>query len=126
MKKQTRQFIKGNFPGLTYQKRNFLRGNFLIPKLFLSLKENFIDCRLLKTCTKSTANNCPFKANNKSTRTSCELCSKLTTKTSGQCHCSRSDVFIFNFEHFSYLELMFLLLTLRKFWFAGRCSIFSR
>ena len=49
MKKQTRQFIKGNFPGLTYQKRNFLRGNFLIPKLFLSLKENFIDCRLLKT-----------------------------------------------------------------------------
>ena len=27
------------------------------------------------------------------------LCSKLTTKTSGRRHCSRSDVFIFNVEH---------------------------
>ena len=50
-------------------------------------------------CTKSAANNYIFKVNNKSRRTRCELCSKLTTKTSGRRHCSRSDVFIINFEH---------------------------
>ena len=74
---------------------------------FLSLKADFIDCHLLETYVlKSTANNYLFKANNKSTRTSCKLCSKLTTKTSGRCHCSRSDVFIFNFEHeIQYIEI---------------------
>ena len=50
-------------------------------------------------CTESSTNNYLFKVNNKNTRTSWELSSKLTTKTSGRCHCSRSDVFIFNFEH---------------------------
>ena len=61
-------------------------------------------------CTKSAANNYLFKVNNKSTRTRCELCSKLTTKTTGRSHFSRSDVFIFNFEHVSCFYCWFCLL----------------
>ena len=76
-------------------------------------------------CTKSTANNYLPKVNNKSTRTSCELCSKLTTKISGRCHCSRSDVFIFTFEHCSCLVLKFLWLILNKFGLLGGAQIFK-
>ena len=47
-----------------------------------------------------------FKVNNK-----CERCSKLTVKTPGV---KISGVFIVNFEHFSHLFLVFLLLTLNK------------
>ena len=42
-----------------------------------------------------------FKVNNKNTRTRCEICSKLTTKTPKLRHWRRSDVFIVitvNFE----------------------------
>ena len=55
-----------------------------------------------------------FKVNNRNTRTSCEICSKLTIKTSERRHWRRSGVFIVNFEHISYLLLVFLLLTLNK------------
>ena len=72
-------------------------------------------CRLLKTFAKSTAINYLFKVNDKSTRTRFELCSKLTTQTLGRRHCSRSDVFIFNFEHVSCFALMFPLLILNKY-----------
>ena len=48
-----------------------------------------------------------LKVNNRNTRTRCEICSKLTIKTR-----RRSGVFIVNFEHFSHLVLVFLLLTL--------------
>ena len=91
---------------------------------FLSLKADFIDCRLLITYVLKAQLTISelFKVNNKSTRTSCELCSKLATKASGRCHCSRSDLFIFNFEHFSWVVLMFLLLIVNKYWSAGRCS----
>ena len=40
-----------------------------------------------------------FQVSNRNTRTSCEICSKLTIKTSEQCQCRRSGVFIVNFEH---------------------------
>ena len=43
-----------------------------------------------------------LKVNNRSTRTRCEICSKL----------SRTGVFIANFEHISHLVLVFLFLTL--------------
>ena len=45
---------------------------------------------------------------NRNTRTRCEICSKLTIKTPER----RSGVFIINFEHISYIALVFLLLTL--------------
>ena len=42
-----------------------------------------------------------LKVNSRSTRTSCEICSKLTIKIS-------SGIFIVNFEHISHLVLVFL------------------
>ena len=53
-----------------------------------------------------------FKVNNRSTRTWCEICSKLIIKTPERRHWRRSGVFIVNFEHISHLVLVFLLLTL--------------
>ena len=47
------------------------------------------------------------------TKASCEICSKLTKKTSEWC-LSVSFVFIVNFEHISHLVLMFLFLDLFK------------
>ena len=54
-----------------------------------------------------------FKVNNKNTGTRCEICSKLTIKTTERREWRRSGVFIANFEHISYLVL-FLLLTLSR------------
>ena len=42
----------------------------------------------------------------------CEICSKLTIKIPERRHWRRSGIFIVNFEHISYLVLVFLLLTL--------------
>ena len=53
-----------------------------------------------------------FKVNNKSTRSRCEICSRLTKKTPERRHWHRSGVSIVNFEHISDLVLVFLLLTL--------------
>ena len=50
--------------------------------------------------------------NNRNTRTKCEICSKLTTKTAERRQWQHSDAFIVNFEHISHLFLVFLLLTL--------------
>ena len=55
-----------------------------------------------------------FKVNNRNTRTRCEICSKLTIKTPERRQWSRSGVFIVNFEHNSYLALVFLSLTLSR------------
>ena len=54
-----------------------------------------------------------LKVNNRH-RTRCEICPKLTIKTPERRHWRRSVVFIVNFEHISYLVLVFLLLTLNK------------
>ena len=51
-----------------------------------------------------------FKVNNRTARTRCEICSKLTIKTPER----RSGVFIVNFEHISHRFLVFLLLTLSR------------
>ena len=55
-----------------------------------------------------------FKVKNGNTRTSCEICSKLTTKIPERGYWRRTGNFIVNFEHISHLVLVFLLLTLRK------------
>ena len=55
-----------------------------------------------------------FKVNNRNTITTCEICSKLTIKTSKPRHWRRSVVFLVNFEHISLLFLVFLLLTLSR------------
>ena len=71
------------------------------------------------------AGNYMFKVNNKNTRTSCEICSKLTIKTPERW---RSGVFIVNFEHVSHLVQLFSLLTLRRQMPAGliKCQRFCR
>ena len=46
-----------------------------------------------------------FKVNNRSTKESCEICSKLTTKTPGRRQWRFSGVFIVNFQHISHLFL---------------------
>ena len=55
-----------------------------------------------------------FKVNNKNTKTRCEICSKLTIKTSEWGHWCCSDLINNNFEHTSHLLLVFLLLTLSR------------
>ena len=60
------------------------------------------------------AANYMFKVNNRNTRTSRKICSKLTTKTPERRQWRRSDVFIVNFELISHLILVFLLLTLNR------------
>ena len=56
-----------------------------------------------------------FKVNDKITRESSEICSKLTMKTTKR----RSGIFIANSEHISHLFLVFLLLALDKRILAG-------
>ena len=53
-----------------------------------------------------------LKFNNRNTRTRSEICSKLTITAPERRHFRLSDVFVVNFEHFSDLVLVFLLLTL--------------
>ena len=53
-----------------------------------------------------------LKINNRNTRARCETCSEFTIKTPERRQWPRSGVFIVNFEHISYLVLVFLLLTL--------------
>ena len=62
----------------------------------------------------NSANNYLFKISKRNRRKIFEICSKLTIKTSEQCHWRRSGVFIVNFEHISHLFLVFLMLTFPK------------
>ena len=58
--------------------------------------------------------NCMFKANNRNTRTRCEIYPKLTITLPERRHWRRCGIFIVNFEHISHLVLEFLLLTLSR------------
>ena len=60
-----------------------------------------------------------FKGSNRKTRKRCEICSKLTIKTSELYHWGLSGVVIVNFEYISHFFLEFLLLTLNKQMLAG-------
>ena len=63
-----------------------------------------------------------FKVNNRSTRKRCEICSKLTIKTTERRHWLSSGVFIANFERISDLFMEFLWFTLNKLMLAGSPS----
>ena len=52
------------------------------------------------------------KVNNRNTRARCEVCPKITIKTSERRHWRRSSVFIVMLELISHLALVFLLLNL--------------
>ena len=66
-----------------------------------------------------------FQVANRNTRTTCEICTNLTIKTSERRHWRRSGVFIVNFVHISHLVLMFLSLTLRRQMPAGYALILA-
>ena len=57
------------------------------------------------------AGNYLLKVNNRSIRTRCGICLKLTIKIPERRHWRRSGIFIVNFEHILHLVLVFLLLT---------------
>ena len=50
-----------------------------------------------------------FKVNNRSARTRCEICSKLTMKIPERQDWRRSGIFIVNFGHISHLVPVFQL-----------------
>ena len=52
--------------------------------------------------------------NNRNTKKSYEICSKLTLKTPERRHWHCPGVFIVNFDHISHFFLEFLLLTFNK------------
>ena len=60
-----------------------------------------------------------FIVNNKNTRKTCEICSKVTIKTPKRRQWHRSGIFIVNFEHISPLFLALLYLTLKIWILAG-------
>ena len=66
------------------------------------------------------AGNYISKDNKRNTRVRCKIYSKLTKKTPERRQWCRSGVFIVNFEHLSYLFLLFLLLTLSSLMPAGK------
>ena len=61
----------------------------------------------------SPTGNYMFKVNNRNTRRSCEICSRLTIKTPERRR-RRSGIFIVNFELILQLAQVFLLLTLSR------------
>ena len=61
-----------------------------------------------------------LKVNNRNTRTSCEICLKLTIKIPERRHWRCSGIFIVSFEYISHLFLVFLLLTLNMKLLAGQ------
>ena len=60
-----------------------------------------------------------FEVNNRTTRKRCEICSKLIIKTPGV------DVFIASVGEISDLFLVFILLTLHNYLFAGLITNFD-
>ena len=75
-----------------------------LPKLLLLLS----NMMLISLLVDSPADIYLLKFNNKSTRTRCEICSKLTIKIPTRRHRRRSGIFIVNFEHVSHLILVFI------------------
>ena len=91
-----------------YYYRTKYRQNDLSRKsTMLTVLNSFSTCNYMST------------VNNRKTRTKCEICSKLTIKTTERHHCLRPVVFIVNFEHISHIVLVFLLFNLSRYMSAG-------
>ena len=70
-----------------------------------------LENRKVSFLTATQTGNYMFKVNNRNTRASCKICSRLTKKTPKQHQWHCSGVFIVNLKHFSHFVLVFLLLT---------------
>ena len=62
-----------------------------------------------------------LKANNRNTRTRCEICSKLAINTPERRQWRRCGILIVNFDNISHHVLLFLSLTLKSYagWYIG-------
>ena len=70
-----------------------------------------LENRKVSFLTATQTGNYMFKVNNRNTRASCKICSRLTKKTPKQHQWHCSSVFIVDLKHFSHFVLVFLLLT---------------
>ena len=96
-----------------------LKMNIRSPSSKLAEKSSGLFSLFKKNCS-NPADIYLLKVNNRNTRTRCEICSKLTTKTPDVVLI----VFTVIFEHISPLVLVFLLLTLNMYLPAGKiCSM---
>ena len=105
------------------QNNNYYK-SYLIDSILLS-SSSFFFCRLIFFF--HPVNIYMFKVNNRNTRQSCKICSKLTIKTPDRRQCRRSVFFIVIYEHISHLFLLFLLLSLSRYLFTGHlfdCTFF--
>ena len=92
--------------------------NMTLAALFIKLISIF--SYSLKSTVSNPADLYLLKVNNRSTRTSFQICSKLTIKTPEGHQWRCSGVFVANFEHISHLVLVFLLLTLSRSMLTGK------
>ena len=66
-----------------------------------------------------------FKVQNRNTRISCKLCSKLTIRTPEWGHWHLFGILIVNFVHILHLSLVFLLKTLSIYLLAGLLNVIN-
>ena len=76
----------------------------------------YLQFEILRVCFDCPVNICLFK-DNKNPRKGCKICSIVTMKIPERGHWRCSGVFPVNFEHISYLYLVFLYLTLSIYLF---------
>ena len=86
-------------------------------KLILQILATFI--YVFSLCN-NPANIYLFKVNNEIIKAMCETCSKSTIKTLDQRQWNCSGAFVVNFDHISRFFLVFLLLRLSMYLFAGK------
>ena len=74
-----------------------------------TVEKSSFTAKIWKYNSSSQAGNFMFKINNRNTRKRSEICSKLTIKILERHQWQHSRVFIVNFEHISYLVLLFYI-----------------
>ena len=106
--------VNGSFSDDFLVQVGLRRGSVLSPLLSIIMLETISrEIRISRrTALSQPAFTCLKLIEARSTRTRCEICSKLTMKIPERCQLRRSGIFIVNFEHISHLVLVFLLLIL--------------
>ena len=106
--------VNGSFSDDFLVQVGLRRGSVLSPLLSIIMLETISrEIRISRrTALSQPAFTCLKLIEARSTRTRCEICSKLTMKIPERRQWRRSGIFIVNFEHISHLVLVFLLLIL--------------
>ena len=106
--------VNGSFSDDFLVQVGLRRGSVLSPLLSIIMLETISrEIRISRrTALSQPAVTCLKLIEARSTRTRCEICSKLTMKIPERRQWRRSGIFIVNFEHISHLVIVFLLLIL--------------